>query len=94
VGELTGSMKTATVHCKGVAAIAAAGLEIKSQGSTIKLGVDAHRRLHVVAAQSEHAGPTVPQAPPLGGTNLLLKPPCYQKRRASTHTPLDASHRG
>ena len=48
-------MKTATVHCKGVAATAAAGPEVRSQGATIKLGVDLHSRLYVVAAQHDHA---------------------------------------
>jgi transposase len=48
-------MKTTTVHCKGVAAPAAAGHQIRNHGATIKLGVDLHTKLYVVAAQHDHA---------------------------------------
>lgn len=48
-------MKRATVHYEGVAAPAAAGHQLKREHSTIKLGVDIHSRLYVVAAQYDHA---------------------------------------
>ena len=48
-------MKTTSVHCKGAAALAAAGHQIKNRSSTIKLGVDIHTKLYVVAAQHDHA---------------------------------------
>ena len=48
-------MKTTSVHCKGVAAPAAAGHQIRNQRATIKLGVDIHTRLYIVAAQYDHA---------------------------------------
>jgi len=48
-------MKTTTLHCKGVAAAAVTGHQDRTQGSTIKLGVDQHARLYVVAAQEDHA---------------------------------------
>jgi transposase len=48
-------MKTTSVHCEGVAAAAAAGHQIRNSGLTIKVGVDIHTRLYVVAAQHGHA---------------------------------------
>src|SRR3954466_8088385 len=56
-GELVSSpaMKTAIIHPEGVAAPAAAGHQIRNHGTTIKLGVDIHTRLYVVAAQHDHA---------------------------------------
>jgi len=54
-------MKTATVHRNGVAASAAAGPQSSKPGSTIKLGVDIHSRLYVVAAQHDHALPKPPR---------------------------------
>jgi len=48
------------VHSAGAAALAAAGHQDGSVAATIKLGLDIHAKLYVVAAQSDH---TVPKPP-------------------------------
>src|SRR5712691_7252089 len=47
-------MNKTIVHHEGAAALTAAGHHSKTQPATIKLGVDVHSRLYVVAAQYDH----------------------------------------
>jgi transposase len=50
-------MNKTIVHHEGVAALTAAGHNVKVSSSVIKLGLDIHSRLYVVVAQYDHALP-------------------------------------
>jgi len=54
-------MNKTIVHHEGAAALTVAGHEVKSLPATIKLGVDVHSRLYVVAVQYDESLPKPPR---------------------------------